>query len=139
MVADGPGRSTPGWRWPLAFALFVAGLVGLMSGVSVTERPEVVDAGVLTKAYYSLGLFVVGGLDLGTPTGGPWLGRMLLWLAYFGAPILTASAVIEAVVRVMTPQRWHLRRMKDHVVIVGTGDLRSWSSTVPPKWSASRS
>jgi Trk K+ transport system NAD-binding subunit len=66
---------------------------------------------------------VVGGLDLGTPNGGPIVGRAMLWLAYFGSPLLAASAVIEAVLRVMRPQRWHLRRLKDHIVIVGAGGL----------------
>jgi len=94
-----------------------------MLGVGLTERPGVSTAGVLTKAYYSLGLFVVGGLDLGTPKGGPLVGRTMLWIAYFGSPLLMASAVIEAVLRVMRPQRWHLRRLKDHIVIVGSGGL----------------
>ncbi len=78
---------------------------------------------MLTKAYYSLGLFVIGGLDIGVPVGGPVFGRILLWVAYFGAPLLTASAVIEAVLNVMEPHRWKLRRLRNHIVIVGSGDM----------------
>lgn len=92
-------------------------------GVGLSERPDVASAGILTKAYYSLGLFVIGGLDLGVPTGGPLLGRALLWFAYFGCPLLMASAVMEAVLRVMRPRGWQLRRLSDHVVIVGSGEL----------------
>jgi len=103
--------------------LFLLAFAGFSSGVSLTERPTVTDADLLTKAYYSLGLFVVGGLDNGTPIDGPVLGRMMLWLAYFGAPIFTASAVIEAIVRVIAPQRWQLRRLKNHFIIVGVGEL----------------
>lgn len=103
--------------------LFLLAFAGFSSGVSLTERPTVTDADLLTKAYYSLGLFVVGGLDIGTPIDGPVLGRMMLWLAYFGAPIFTASAVIEAIVRVIAPQRWQLRRLKNHFIIVGVGEL----------------
>ena len=64
------GRSRTDWRWGAALALFLFAFGGFLFGVSLTERPAVTQAGLLTKAYYSLGLFVVGGLDIGTPTGG---------------------------------------------------------------------
>ena len=132
-------RAKISWRWIAALTLFLLALVGFGTGVSLTERPDVTTSNLLTKAYYSLGLFVVGGLDLGTPIGGPLLGRIMLWLAYFGAPMLTASAVIEAVIRVIAPKRWQLRRLKNHFVIVGSGDqtisylrmLRKHSPNVP--------
>jgi FlaA1/EpsC-like NDP-sugar epimerase len=111
------------WRWWLAVLFFTFALAGLLSGVSLSERLDVTDAPFLTKAYYSLGLFVVGGLDLGTPQGGPLLGRVLLWIAYFGAPLLTASAVIDAVLTAVAKRRWRLTRIKDHIVIVGSGNL----------------
>ena len=112
-----------GWRWYAAAILFSLGFLGLFSGVTVSERPDVVTAGALTQAYYALGLFVVGGLDIGTPVGGPVLGQIALWIAYFGAPLLTASAVIEAVIKVLAPDRWRLRRMRDHIVVFGSGRL----------------
>ncbi len=111
------------WRWGAALGLFLFAFGGLLLGVSLTERPGVTDASLLTKAYYSLGLFVVGGLDIGTPTGGPLLGQAMLWIAYFGAPVLTASAVIEAIARIMSPRPWQLRRIRQHVVVVGTGPM----------------
>ncbi len=117
------GTPRIGWRWPTALILFLLGFAGFATGVAPSERPDVAQADLLTKAYYSLGLFVVGGLDIGTPVSGPLLGRAMLWIAYFGAPLLTASAVIEAVIRVMAPQRWQMRRLQDHVVIVGSGEL----------------
>ncbi len=123
MALDSLGRQRLGWRWPAAAALFLLAFVGLLSGVSLSERPDVGVSSLLTKAYYSLGLFVVGGLDIGTPSGGPWLGRTMLWFAYFGAPLLTASAVVEAVIRVMSPHRWQLKRLKNHIVIAGTSEL----------------
>ncbi len=92
-------------------------------GVAVTERPDIVGSGWLARAYYSLSLFVVGGIDRGTPTGGPPLGRALLWLSYFGAPILAASTLIEALLQAIAPRNWRLRRLRDHIVLSGTGDL----------------
>ncbi len=117
------GRTQADWRWGAALALFLCAFGSLLAGVSLTERPEVANSSALTKAYYSLGLFVIGGLDIGTPTGGPPMARLLLWIVYFGAPILTASAVIEAVAKILSPRPWQLRRIRHHIVIVGTGAL----------------
>ena len=115
-------RARPGWRWFAAFALFGFAMVGQSMGVELSERVDSPDSW-LTRAYYSLGLFVVGGLDLGMPIGGSALGRGLLWIAYFGAPLLTASAVIEAVVRLVAPEQWQIRRLHDHIIISGSGAL----------------
>ena len=123
MMPERQSRSKISWHWFVALGIFLLAFVGLSSGVSLTERPSVTEADLLTRAYYSLGLFVVGGLDIGTPIDGPVVGRMMLWLAYFGAPVFTASAVIEAVVRVIAPQRWQLRRLKNHFIIVGASEL----------------
>jgi len=111
------------WRVGLPVLAFMLGVVGLLSGVGVTER-YVVEAHVLTKIYYSLGLFLFGGMDLGTPTGGPAWGRAMLWTAYFLAPAITASAVIDAALRVLAPER-RLKRLRDHVVVAGSGQLTS--------------
>ena len=112
-----------GWRRALALLIFLCALAGLMSGVSLTERPDVVSSSLVTKAYYALGLFVVGGLDIGTPVGGPIYGRVLLWFAYFAAPLLAASAVIDAMIRVISPERWELSRLRNHIIIVGADEL----------------
>lgn len=111
------------WRSAGALFFFFSALIGFASGVSVSERPGVATANLLTQAYYSLSLFVVGGVDLGTPYGGPLIGRLLVWVAYFGAPILAASTLIGALLAAMAPQSWKLRRMKDHVIVVGSGEL----------------
>lgn len=116
-------RMRLGWRWPTAIILFLFALTGLMTGVSLSERPDIVSADILTKAYYSLGLFVMGGLDLGTPVGGPLLGRLLLWIGYFGSPILAASTLIEALIKTLSPHKWRLHRLNNHIVIAGSGEL----------------
>ena len=111
------------WRGICALLFIAIGVIALESGVSVSERPDVVDADILSKTYYSLSLFVIGGVELGTPQGGPLYGRVLLWLSYFGAPILAASTLLEALLRALAPQSWALRRLKNHVIIVGEGEL----------------
>lgn len=109
------------WRFGLPVVAFVLGVVGFLSGVGVSER-ELSEIDALSRVYYSLGLFLFGGLDLGTPVGGPAWGRGILWVAYFLAPAITASAVIDAALRVLAPER-RVRRMRDHVVVAGVGQL----------------
>ena len=114
----------PRWRWfrwraGLLLATVALGLAGFVSGVGVSERPDVAEAGVAAQLYYTLGLFIFGGMDLGTPVGGPPLGRVCLWIAYFGAPAITASAVIETVLRLVGVDQLGWRRRRGHIVIAG--------------------
>jgi len=110
------------WR-VLAFALVYAiAVTALSMGVGVTQR-DLSGAGIGERAYYALGLFVLGGLDIGLPEGGPPLGRALLWAAYFLAPIITVSALLEAALRLLGPLALRVRLLKGHIVIGGAGRL----------------
>ncbi len=111
------------WRWVLLIGVFTCGLSAFFLGVGVTARPGVPDASLFTKVYYALGLFVLGGLDLGVPIGGPAGARGMLWFAYFAAPTITASAVIEGLLRAIRPRSWALERLVDHIVIAGAGKI----------------
>ena len=110
------------WRVLFLFLVFASGLTAFVAGVEVSERPGVPAAGVLAQLYYTSGLFVLGGLDIGLPQGGPDWARGLLWFAYFAAPAITTSALVEAVVRVVQPHALR-RRLRDHVVVCGCGRL----------------
>ncbi len=103
--------------------IFGLSISAFVLGTTVTERPGLANAGILTHVYYALGLFVLGGLDLGTPTGGPLVGRVFLWISFFLAPAITAAAVVEGVLRAINPGRWRLRRLRNHIVIAGCGQL----------------
>ncbi len=116
-------KRRPSWRVWTAASIFLAALIALASGVELSERPDVTQSNLLTKAYYSLGLFVLGGLDIGTPEGGHWLARMVLWAAFFCAPILTASALLTAIIEAVSPKRWGLRSLNNHIVVGGSGAL----------------
>ncbi len=101
---------------------FTLGFCGFMSGVLVTER-DISAANPFVLMYYSLGLFILGGMDLGVPIGGPAWGRACLWIAYFGAPLLTTSAIAEWLqVVVAHPGRW-LISLHNHTIIVGVNDV----------------
>jgi Trk K+ transport system NAD-binding subunit len=111
------------WKSWLAVVLFSFGFIGLVAGVGLSERPGVSEAGLFTKAYYAVGLFVLGGLDLGMPTGGPLYARILLWVAYFAAPVWTASAVFETILNALRPPVWRVKSVKNKIVIIGGGEL----------------
>lgn len=111
------------WRWSAAVVFFLCAFLALMMGVSLSERPDVQSADMLTKAYYSLGLFVMGGLDIGTPVDGPLFARLMMWLSYFGSPMLAASTIIEAVIKTISPYKWHFRRISNHIVVSGSDEL----------------
>ncbi|MBW2404175.1 MAG: NAD-binding protein [Deltaproteobacteria bacterium] len=111
------------WRGALAVSAFGLALYAFQVGVVVSDRPDVVGAGILTHVYYSLGLFVLGGLDLGVPIDGPDGARVALWFAYFLAPLVTTGVLVESALRLLRPawiQRQHLR---NHIVVVGVGQL----------------
>ena len=110
------------WLRTIAPSLvFIAGYLSLASGATVSERD--IPAGPLPQIYYVISLFVLGGLDLGTPSGGPAWAHVLLWSVYFAAPLVTASAVLEIVWAIALPMAYRLRRLRDHTVIVGAGRL----------------
>ena len=123
MALERLGSQVIGWRWWAAGLLFLCGFIGLLADVGLSERADLAGQSWLPKAYYALGFFVFGGLDVGVPVGGPDWARAVLWFAYFGAPALTASAVIETVVNLLTPDNWELRRISDHTVVFGSGRL----------------
>jgi Trk K+ transport system NAD-binding subunit len=113
----------PNWRSVGALTFFSFALVGFHLGVAVSERPDLAQSSLLIKIYYSLSLFVMGGVDLGIPIGGPNTARILVWIAYFGAPILFASTLISALIQGLAPGQWQLQRIKDHVIVVGADEL----------------
>lgn len=111
------------WRGLVLGLVFACGLCAFLLGVGASERPDIAGSGLFTKIYYTLALFVLGGVDLGMPQGGPPLAQGLLWFAYFAAPTVTAASLIEGVLRALQPERWQLRRLRGHVVIAGAGDV----------------
>lgn len=102
--------------------VYGAAVYGFSAGVGASER-NLLPMGLAEHAYYALGLFVLGGLDIGTPVGGPPIARALLWIAYFAAPLTTAFAIIETAIRLFRPLGFRIRPLSDHVVVAGGGRL----------------
>lgn len=110
------------WRWLLAILVSGFGLAGFLSGVGVSER-DISDASIGTHLYHTLGLFILGGIDLGTPVGGPVWGRTMLWIGYFGAPLVTGSAIAEWVQQIFDRPDVYLRRARDHILVIGVSQI----------------
>lgn len=104
-------------------AVFSLGIFAFSNGVHTTESSDLSENGLLAWLYYCAALFVLGGLDLGVPSGGPFLAHVALWIAFFLAPIITAATVVEAAIRLLRPQVATLKSLRGHVVLVGGGRL----------------
>ncbi len=96
-------RSSVGWvaRGSALAVVFAMALYAFAAGVDVSDRPGAPDADLLTQLYHTAGLLVLGGMDLGTPVSGAFAPRALLWAAYFLAPLITTTAVVEGVLRLV--------------------------------------
>ena len=112
-------------RWLLRILPFVVvmaiSLAAFNSGVDLSERPGIPQTPWPTQLYYATGLFVLGGLDLGVPTGGDSTLRVALWGCYFLAPLATTTLLAEGLIRLIRPKWWVRRRRQDHVIVVGLG------------------
>lgn len=116
-------RRIVSWRAALLTLVFMAGFVGFALGGVVSQRPSIDTEPLSAKLYYTLGLFVLAGIDLGLPVGGPPLARGLLWFAFFAAPAVTAGALTESILRILRADLWTLRKLRRHVVLAGCGRL----------------
>ena len=111
------------WRALPALAAVAMGLTAFQLGVGVDAREGMAGAGLLAHLYAVCSLFVLGGLDLGLPTGSTSAARALLWGAYFLAPTVTAVAVVEAFLESLQPGWWQRPRLKDHLIVIGAGSM----------------
>jgi hypothetical protein len=127
MSTSRPTRLGGPWFFWLRFGavglVFVLSLAAYASGVGTADLVGTSAPSLAARLYYTAGLFVFGGLDLGIPTGGPPLGRTALWIAFFLAPAVTTSAVAEAFLRIMRPTWLTRASLRGHVVIVGAGQV----------------
>lgn len=103
--------------------VFVLTLGAIAGGAGTTGIAALGNEPIVAWIYYAAGLFVFGGLDLGAPSGGPGWARGALWTAYFLAPAITTTAVLEAVLRLLRPKPRDAGGPEDHVVLVGAGPL----------------
>lgn len=107
------------YRVGIALIAVFAAVFAFHAGVAVSGQPDIPNANLLTKIYYALGLFVLGGLDLGVPSSGPNWGQGLLWMAYFACPAIATAAVVEGVTRMLRRRTDRLAGLTDHIIVAG--------------------
>jgi len=56
-------------------------VLAFRNGVNVSDRGDIPNDAFLVQLYYAIGLFALGGMDLGMPTGGPRVWQNILVVA----------------------------------------------------------
>ena len=102
--------------------VFILALIAFNHGVYLEGKLNICTDTIFVQIYYTIGLFLLAGIDFGMPLGGTEFYRILLYIAYFLAPLITVFTVIEAVVRSINPTIFK-KSFKNHIVIVGAGKL----------------
>lgn len=105
---------------PPIIALLIA-IAAFQMGVNVSDKGDIPDRDLFVQMYYAIGLFTLGGMDLGMPIEGPFFWRYLLLFDYFLAPTIAAAAVIEGVYVTALPWLVLHWPWRDHIVIAGGG------------------
>jgi len=103
-------------------ALLLA-MTAFQMGVNVSDRGDIPNHDLLVQFYYAIGLFTLGGMDLGMPIEGPVFWRWVLLFDYFFAPIIAAAAVIEGLYLTIHP--WMILHWpwKNHIIVAGGGRI----------------
>jgi len=112
------------FRFGGTLAVFVLAVFGFAGGADTSNISDMHEQTPLEWVYYAASLFVFGGTDLGTPLPhGPMLPRISLWIAFYLAPLITTTVVADALLSLLRARAAHERALRDHVVVVGSGDL----------------
>lgn len=101
-------------------AVVLLALGAFSAGVGTASIPDIGSESVLGWLYFTGGLFVFGGLDLGTPLGGPPIARAALWVSYFLAPAITTTAIAKTMLMMVRQDSTARRRLNDHVILIGS-------------------
>ena len=109
------------WRLAIPVIILIISTICFEAGVTVQYRPNIDQEGFVMHMLYAMSLFKVNGINLGMPTEGPLWAKDILILMYFAAPVVSISAIMEAVFRVARLKlRWVLLR-GGHAVVIGAG------------------
>ncbi|HQG46820.1 MAG TPA: hypothetical protein PLG50_14265, partial [bacterium] len=109
-------RLGPYWKPVMISLVFLLGFAAFLhSGMAAGDPPH----RVLKALYYALSLFILGGLDIGLPGAPSTPVRILLWILYFLAPMLTAGFVYDFIQKKLLGRI--PRGLKGHTILCGLG------------------
>lgn len=117
------------WQIIVAVVLFVMGTLAL-SALPYADKSAKMPS-LMEAAYYTFGLFLGSGNPVGFPRVGPSWAVMIGRIVYFGAPIILAWTVVEALFRftrsltqsIFDQTERRARGMEGHTIICGLGKL----------------
>jgi voltage-gated potassium channel Kch len=108
--------------WGFGVVVLLLAIVAFLAGAQVSER-DLSEVGILGHLYHAIGLFVVGGMDLGMPKNDPLVPGLVLWFAYFAAPGVTVATVVLAFLKTFADRAIVQMPLDHHIVLVGHGRL----------------
>ena len=112
------------FRIAIVVIVFACALYGFGFGGGTENIDNVGDDGIIGWIYYTISLFVLGGIDLGAPVRGGAPGSYLsLWAAYYLAPLITTTVLIDAISNIIKAREIPKAVFEDHIILIGTWDL----------------
>ena len=104
------------WKYILVFVVLFTSWISFIQTdmVGIDNSYRYVQA-----LYYSIVIFILGGIDIGVPRGGSNTVINILWICYFFAPLLTASFVYQVVQERILSRLSPL--LRGHTIICGLG------------------
>jgi hypothetical protein len=104
------------WKPILVSMVFLLAFTTFLNSGRVGYEPV---GRVLKALYFSISLFILGGLDIGLPDDPSRLITALLWLCYFFAPLMTASFVYDFIQNKLLGRI--PRHLSGHTILCGLG------------------
>jgi len=112
------------FRIAIVVIVFACALYGFGFGGGTENIDNVGDDGIIGWIYYTISLFVLGGIDLGAPVKGGATGSYSsLWAAYYLAPLITTTVLIDAISNIIKEREIPKAVFEDHIILIGTWDL----------------
>lgn len=112
------------FRVAVVVIVFVSALYGFSQGAGTENYDDVTDDGWLAWVYYTVSLFVLGGIELGAPRQGGAPGTYAaLWLAYYLAPVVTTTVIATTIRGLLQEHRLIGFTPSNHVLVIGTGEV----------------
>ncbi len=104
------------WKYIFFFIIIITSCVAFLQTTMIgTDAPW----RFLEALYFSISLFIIGGLDIGLPHGGSAFILILLWVCYLLAPLLTLGFVYHFIQEHILSQISPV--LRGHTIICGLG------------------
>lgn len=112
------------FRVAIIVVVFACALYGFAFGAGTENIENVKDAGLVGWIYYTISLFVLGGIDVGAPMKGGAPGSYLaLWIAYYLAPLITTTVLLDAISNIIKSREIPKAEFDDHIIVIGTWNV----------------